>query len=307
MNSRTNCGFARRRLKGVTLIELLISMVIGLVVIGAVLVSMVGSGKGARFQTAYTQMNEDAQIGLSILSRDIQMAGFSNPTGFFDANSSVTPVVTPSWVLSYASMPGTFVFGCDTGFATPTVAVLVCAPAPVAPAIASAAIEAVYEADGRNVAVNSTGLPTDCIGTGIGATPPIARNRFFVAPNATSGRPELQCANSFGQSESIVENIENMQILYGLSLTPPAAPAIPPPPQVVRYVPAALIAAAAPPQWGNVLSVRVCLLVRSADPVLDVGEDSVAFTDCNGAIQTSADRHLRRAYFMTAAIRSQMP
>lgn len=304
MINRSNFSFSGTRSLGLTLIELLISMVIGLVVIGAVLVSMIGSGKGAKFQAAYTQMNEDAQIGMSILSRDIKMAGYSNPTGYFDANSGSVPAVTPSWVLSFTNFTGTFVFGCDTSFAAPGAAVLACGPATAT----TAAIEVVYEADLRDVALVG-GVPSSCIGTTLGASAPfIARNRYFVA-NGPSGRPELQCANNAGLSESIVENVEDMQVLYGLSLTPPVPPAIPPPPQVVRYAPASLIAAAAPPQWGNVLSVRICLLVRSADPVLDVGvrEDSVSYADCNGTTQSSPDRRLRRAYFMTAAIRSQMP
>lgn len=297
-----------RRSRGLTLIELLISMVIGLVVVGAVIVSMIGSGKAGRFQEAYSQMNEDAQIALSIISRDIQMAGYSNPTGLVN----ITPLTaTPTMVLAFANLsPGNPVFGCDTGFANSSAAAnsLVCGTA------TNAAIEVVYEADGRNT-VPASGVPSDCLGNGLaGAAPFIARNRYFLTTSSASGasgRPELSCASSTAGngSQPLVENIENMRISYGVSLPAPAPPNLPVPAQVVRYVSATQITTAGVTEWANVVSVRVCLLVRSAERVLTTGgaEDTLTYMDCAGASQTSSDGYLRRAYFSTAALRDKMP
>jgi type IV pilus assembly protein PilW len=58
-------------------------------------------------------------------------------------------------------------------------------------------------------------------------------------------------------------------------------------------------------EWGNVISVRICLLMRSADPVLSA-EDTRTYLDCGSASQTSNDNYLRRAYFTTATLRSKM-
>lgn len=295
-----------RRIRGLTLIELLISMVIGLVVVGAVIVSMIGSGKAGRFQEAYSQMNEDAQIALSIISRDIQMAGYSNPTGLVPV---VPPTATPTMVLAFANLgPGNPVFGCDTGFLNPGAAAnsLVCGTA------TTAAIELVYEADGRNTVPTGGGVPSDCLGNGLGGVAPfIARNRYFLTTSSasgSSGRPELSCASSTAgnTSQPLVENIEDMRIVYGVSL-----PAVVPPvaAQVVRYVSASQIATAGVTEWANVVSVRVCLLARSAERVLTTGgaEDTLTYMDCAGASQTSSDGYLRRAYFSTSAIRDKMP
>jgi type IV pilus assembly protein PilW len=284
----------RSRNRGISLIEILISLVIGLVIIGAVLISMIGSGKAGRYQAAYTQMNEDAQLGLSMLSRELQQAGYSSPTGL-----AVGPV-PPLLVLQFASTAGlNAVIGCDTGFANVNALPLVCG------ADTQAAFEVVYEADVRMTAPQGAGAgnPTDCMGFQILVGPPyITRNRYYVALGGagSSGRPELRCANTGGQTEPLVENVEAMAVLYGVANA--VAPT-----QVVRYVTATEIRAVGAAEWFNVISVRVCLVVRSSDPVLDSGEDTPAYRDCAGTLQNPADRYLRRAYFTTAAIRDKMP
>jgi type IV pilus assembly protein PilW len=284
----------RSRNRGISLIEILISLVIGLVIVGAVLISMIGSGKAGRYQAAYTQMNEDAQIALSMLSRELQQAGYSSPTGL----SAVSPATSPpTFKLDFASLAGgTYVIGCDTGFANANAAVLACGTG------TQAAFEVVYEADLKTTAPQAT-KPSDCMGDGITVGPPyIARNRYYVAAGASgsSGRPELRCASASGNTEPLVENVEAMAVWYGVSVA--AAPT-----QVVRYVTATQIRAVGAAEWLNVISVRVCLVVRSPDPVLDNGEDSPAYKDCSGTRQTPNDRYLRRAYFTTAAIRDKMP
>jgi type IV pilus assembly protein PilW len=283
----------RSTLKGASLIEVLMSLVIGLMVVGAVMVSMMGAGQAGKFQSALAQMNEDAQIALSILSRDLQMAGYSRPTGLVPA---ISPAGTQVMGFTFAAL-GTspFVLGCDTGFANPGNA-STCGTA------ATSAIEVTYEADKDNT-VLTDGVPTNCLGNKILEGPPyVTRNRFFISTGA-AGRPELSCASQT-LSEPLVENIENMKIWYGTSVAAK-------PTQVVRYVTATQIAtlgAGAALEWGRVISVRVCLLVRSAEPVLNAGgEDTLGYLDCDASPQISNDRRLRRAYFTTATLRDKMP
>ncbi len=287
----------RHRSRGISLIEILISLVIGLVIVGAVLISMIGSGKAGRYQAAYTQMNEDAQIALSILSRDLQQAGYSAPTGL-----QLGPV-PPQQILVFTALGLTnYIFGCDTDFANPQAPALACG----AVAGAQPAFEVAYEADVRTTAPQGGGVgtPSDCLGNSISAGPPfIARNRYFLT-TGKSQRPELSCTsvNATAPPQPLVENIESMTLLYGV-VNPGAAV----PTQVVRYVTATQVTAVGPAEWRNVSSVRVCLVVRSSDTVLDNGEDSPAYRDCAGTLQTPTDRYLRRAYSTTAAIRDKMP
>jgi type IV pilus assembly protein PilW len=283
------------RVRGISLIEMMISLVIGLVVVGAVLVSIIGSSKAGRFQSAYAGMNEDAQIGLSLLSRDLQMAGYAQPTALTSSGGAAPTFSLTSTTLGV----GAFVFGCDTGFADPRAAILVCG------ALATPAFEVAYEADANNTVLTG-GAPSDCLGNRILVGPPyVARNRYFISVGP-AGRPELSCAsdNAANTAQPLIENIEDMKIWYGVSVL--ALPT-----QVVRYVTATEIAAlgavAAAAEWNQVISARVCLLVRSADPVLNAGDDTLSYLDCDSVSQTSNDRYLRRAYFTTASLRVRMP
>jgi type IV pilus assembly protein PilW len=170
-----------------------------------------------------------------------------------------------------------------------------------------------YEADQRNTVLQGGATPSDCLGNAIaGVAPFVANNRYYISLGPTGDRPELHCAgvNPPGgplvPGQPLVENIDDMRVWYGLSNTPTSR-------QVVRYVTAADIAAtgagaAGAAQWANVVSVRICLLVRSAEPVLKGGDEgTLTYLDCGAATQTSNDRHLRRAYFTTASLRIKMP
>lgn len=312
-----------RSIRGVSLVEILISMAIGLVVVGAVVVSFVGSGKAGRYQAALSQMNQDAQMGLNMLSREIQLAGYSAPVALTNVSATGT---TANFVVSYnlgtATAP---IFGCDVTrgnssfdtFVDPTAASLACSASAATPTVSGFGVQ--YEADVMNTVPSSTGAPTDCLGASIAQVVPgvglpyyVARNRFFIdyttGANA-SGRPELYCASdkAGASKQPLLENVEDMQVWYGVKASGATR-------QVIRYVQAgnaasiaSTINAAGAAEWANVISVRICLLMRSAEPVLSSdGDDTLAYQDCNGKSQTSNDRYLRRAYFTTSTLRSKM-
>lgn len=315
-----------RNVRGISLIELLVSMAIGLVVVSAVIVSYLGSGQASRHQSALTQMNQDAQIGLNMLSREIQLAGYSAP-------ASVTVVAGPPSVTSInyhnlncgagacalANLVSTtsYIFGCDgtrgvSPFTSPTATALACGPAVGA---TSAGFGVVYEADVKNTAPTAGGVPTDCLGASIGATNPganqyyVARNRFFIdvaTGGGATGRPELFCASdkAGASKQPLLENVEDMQVWYGVSnvaVTQTAASR-----QVVRYAKAGAVNAAGAAEWDKVVSVRICLLMRSEEVVLTSAEDTLTYLDCDSNSQTSNDRYLRRAYYTTSTVRSKM-
>ena len=77
---------------GVALMEMLVALVIGLVVVGAVLATYLSTGQSGRLQSAFAQMDEDAQIGLQILSSDLLMAGFGRTFAVLFADTPTNPV-----------------------------------------------------------------------------------------------------------------------------------------------------------------------------------------------------------------------
>lgn len=276
-----------RGIRGITLIELMISMVIGLVVVGAVVVSFVDSGKASRYQAALGQMNQDAQVALNLLSREVQLAGYVSPVQSLgttpplfgcDGTKGAVPFTDPA-------ATGALTCGADTGTTV-------------------SALEVVYEADLYNTVVATGSVPSDCLGNGFSATPYIVRNRYFVDSTA-SGRPELYCASNLSAKQPLLENVDELQIWYGIVAA--AAPT-----QVIRYARAGKDVASTGTvngigiaEWSNVMSVKICLLMRSAEPVL-TDEDSSTYKDCSATDQTSSDKYLRRAYFTTATVRAKM-
>lgn len=269
--------------RGVSLVEVMVSLVIGLVVVGAVMVSYLGSGTSGRQQSAFSTMTEDAQIAFTILQRDISMAGYSRP---IDTATAASGTVTFTKALSTRS-----IFGCDTGFTSPSASssTIACGGS------ATQVIEVVYEAD----RYTSPGGNKDCIGNTIaatdvtaGATATMAYNRYYVS-NSASGRPELHCASSGQTGQPLIENVESMQISYGEAAASDVR-------QVVRYVSAANVTS-----WDRVVAVRICLLMRSAEPVL-TDEDISSYTDCSQATVTPVDKYARRAYFSTITLRNRM-
>lgn len=276
-----------RGMKGITLIELMISMVIGLVVVGAVIVTFVDSGKVSRYQSALGQMNQDAQVALNLLSREVQLAGYVSP------------------VQSLGTTPP--LFGCDgtagtVPFTNPAATgALTCGDAT---GTTVSALEVVYEADLYNTVVASGSVPSDCLGNGFSATPYIVRNRYFI-DTGPAGRPELYCASNLSAKQPLLENVDDLQIWYGIVAA--AAPN-----QVIRYARAGKDAASTgtvnelgTAEWNNVMSVRICLLMRSAEPIL-TSEDPSTYKDCSGTDQTTTGKYLRRAYFTTATVRAKM-
>jgi type IV pilus assembly protein PilW len=300
----------RSKMRGLSLVEVMVSLIIGLVVVGAVLVSYLSSGKTSRQQVAYAEMNENAQLGLALLSRELLLAGYSAPTG---SPAPVAPAVVGSFSRTYT---GRAVFGCDNGFSNPRVVNPTLLPPSLNSTVAcngggvagTPAIEFVYQADLTNTVPTNAliPLPSDCLGNGLVpfvTVPPtpggffMAYNRFYLSTGST-GRSELHCASGQGGvGQPLVDNVDEMMIWYGEAN--PASPRA-----VARYVSAANLA---DPTFAMVVSVKICLLMRSSEPVNDAELGaSPKYLDCNSVQRDLPDRFLRRAYFSTTTLRNKM-
>ncbi len=294
---------SRSRMRGLSLIEVMVSLVIGMVIVGAVLVSYISSGKTSRQQAAYAEMHENAQMAMTLLSRDLLLAGYAQASG---SQTAGTPPVT-TFTRTYS---GRAVFGCDKGFTTPnTTGTAACVTSTGKPAI-----EVTYEADTTNtVPVAVSGFPdspSDCkgarlrpaTGTLSGVDFFITSNRYYLA-TGTSGRSELHCASATQDAsagavaaEPLVDNVEDMKIWYGEAASLATSR------QIVRYVTAANVT-----NWPLIVSVRVCLLVRSSEPVVDKELTATPkYLDCDSTEQNLPDNFLRRAYFTTTTLRNKM-
>lgn len=314
---------ASRRNRGVTLIELLISMTLGLVVTIAVINAYLGGSRAAQVAAAQARMNDDAASVLSLLGSHIRMAGNNPERAFRAASAARNP--------AYATPGGTAfaIRGCDGRFANVANAAriddLAC-PASVAGAADSLAIT--YEADAFNTASTEHGnIPMDCVGFALDATratvtvyDPVSgipgpveidyylgENRFYIAASP-DGVPRLMCRGNGNGSQPgvLAENVEDLQLTIGLA--PPAATGG----SVAGYLSAsemaahpALVGLTDAERWAKAVSVRICILMRSSQPVVhDAG--SAKYHDCAGELVSPADLYLRRAYRTTVVLRGRV-
>lgn len=72
------------RQAGLSLIELMISVVLGLIVIAAVFSMYTGNSRSARFVEGLQVMQENGRYGLSVLQHGLRLAGYSQQ-GYIDA------------------------------------------------------------------------------------------------------------------------------------------------------------------------------------------------------------------------------
>lgn len=289
--------------RGLTLIELLVSLTLGLVLIGAVLAAYAAMVTSTRQQQALREMSEGAQWALSLLRRDLLMAGYVHPSEV--SGERFTPQV--------ADIQARPVFGCERGFDQPKAAP---AQAQCNPSGAvTPALEINFEATRDTAVPNPNGYLTDCVGTvlalGSGAVQSVAADpgtriatshRYFVLPAVSGGPPQaLACASPSSTAERLVPGVETLSVRYGVAsawkVDDPASR------RPVRYVSAADVA---PGEWAGVVAVRVCVLMQSLSPVA-LGEQGAVmqYRNCDGVQEQSADGRLRRAYITTVSLRNR--
>ncbi|TXH90660.1 MAG: hypothetical protein E6Q78_02430 [Rhodoferax sp.] len=293
----SKCLMKRKSQAGLSLVELMVSLVIGLMVVGAVLIGFMNAKSSNALQGAYADMNESAQIGLTIISRDLLAAGYSQPTGVPTSGTG------DQFSRNYSGWP---LLGCSKGFIAgkeKATTALTAADCNSSGAIAPA-IDIRFEADTVNTVPNGAGVPTDCLGNGLTSAGSyyLASNRYYLATTAGSSRSELHCASNEGSNgQPLVENVEALKFWYGEADAANTR-------QVVRYVEADTDLTNKVTDWGRVVSVKICLLMRSAEQVRNAEEGALTYLDCDNQTRTNAvgDRYARRAYFTTVTLRNRM-
>lgn len=329
----------RQQQRGMTLIELMISITLGLFITISVIGAYLGISNASRTAEAIGRMNEDGQIALTILSQQLRMAGV-NPSQPNRSTNSIGLSARGNSVPLHNSVTNAYAIrGCDltfTNVSDPSVSTggLTCAH--TATSSRPDSISIAYEADRYNTVPTSTGTPTDCMGSGItpvsanyldsnGATTTTliyeAENRFYVGTSTSIVNPTLYCkGNATAAAQPLVENVEDLQLSYGtvnpdpaasflyLSTTPSFTTTM-----VLGYLNAYEVdnnatlpgtsGLATPERWNAVKTVRICLVVRSELPIA-ASADSARYLDCEGTLKTPADRRLRRAFTTTVVLRN---
>lgn len=276
-----------------------ISLLLALVVVVGLLLAYLGSAISSRQQRAQVEMTQDAQFALTLMARDLQMAGYVEPASI--AVGAITPRV--------AFRP---VFGCNDGFddGNAEFSSATCAPAPAAgTASPGPSLEVNYQATPDVALVQTGNLPVDC--KGVGVNPDAASNLYLVSnryyvetPTGTSAVPALYCGSNAGTAGSrsdapLIDQVEALSVAYGVA--PGWTATDPTTWRPAYYVDATAVGA----NWPQVVAVRLCVLMRSREKVL-TSEDDTTYQDCTGSAMTSTDRRMRRAFVSTVALRNKV-
>ena len=295
---------ARGPAAGFTLIEMMVSLAIGLAVVGALIAAYLAAFSSGRRTDALMQITEDATLALNVMRQQVAQAGFSQPHGVSEGGGG----------LVLHTFPG--VFGCEgSAFVDLQSSILTpdnCQAADPGPS-ASDTLEVAYEgsvlpAKASNGILGGSGnnpQPLDCLGNSFAKTHDDATgddywlndSKFYVSGGS------LYChgpGNAAGAA--LVQNVETLQVTYGMAAAPAGAPGAG---QIVYYD---VAPPPGSPLWANVVSVNLCVQVRSPAKVLDKAATATLgnWIDCRNAQRTSSDGYMRRTFATTIVLQNKL-
>ncbi len=320
---------ARRRNLGVTLVELMVAMVVGLVITLAAIAALTASRSGFTAADASAQLRENGRFAADLLYRIAVQAGYEDIAyGMGTKSNSLFGAALPSPDITGFDNA---VFGTQTTF-----------PPTLANGSRPGSCGSVSDTSCRNGSdililryQGSSTPPTSATGDGsiincagraepspTGAGDDRAYSVFHVARGA-SGEPALMCSYRSGSSwvtEPIVQGVEGFQVLYGVDFNDGAVSGQDSVPD--RYVRASQLVVPGNPtatedNWRRVRSLRIGLLVRgpvgsavdhaaSGRTYYPLGVTQSAATDTGTALAITADGRLRQELGFTVYLHNRL-
>lgn len=252
---------------GLSLIELMVAMTVGLLVLAVATGLFVSAKSGYIAQTDSAQILDTGRHTIDVVSRSIRQASYLN----WDAGIDETILVEPG---------GPAVLGIDAKSLKSRSAGI---SSPMAQSVNGSDVLAIRFA-GSGKGSNGDGTVLNCAGFGVGSGEAKGRDNrgwsiFYVAEDA-SGEPELYCkypGDESWASQAIARGVESFQVLYALDTDGDGYPN--------SFVNATTIDAmdnasatsierhgvsaadGRQAHWRNVVAVKVAVLVRGAHSV----------------------------------------
>ncbi|MFZ6750114.1 PilW family protein [Undibacterium sp. Ren11W] len=288
-------GFSRHQ--GFTLIELMVSITIGLIILLFITSLFVNSKASYDIGDDSSRLQEDGRYAMGVIGRNIIQAGYGK----------LLTATTTDFVKADGS-PAQAMKGCNSGFADPKATSL----DPVCGTSGKPAFQIRYRVDDTYNA--NTGVGADCNGQNAAmknadgsanttATDPgIVTNRFYLATKSGESTTSLYCNGSgaFTNPQPILSNVEDMLITYGADTSGNFTPD--------QYTTDATVIEALPispnnnkTNWNQIISVKVCLQVVSANKVTTSAQ---TYTKCDGSSATASDKKLRATFTNVFTIRN---
>jgi len=212
-------------MRGVGLIELMVSIAIGLLIVGALSSVFLSTTRTSRTQDASAQLDDSGRFALESIARVVRLAGYRNWGG----PQSNPPGYTGTGDPSLNGVDGN---DADVGFSD---------------------VLAIRFHGSGPVAGLADGTITDCTGVPVaeGATLADRRTNTFSVARVNNAL-RLMCDPGTG-AVALASDIESFQLLYGLDLV--GSDRVPD-----RWASAAQVAG----QWEQVVAVRISILMSAA-------------------------------------------
>ncbi len=251
--------------RGIGLVEVLVSATLGLVVMAGVFQVYIDSRQSQRVNNAVFRMQEAGRAAINLMGNSLSMAGYmADLGGDFEAVFPASGNFPKGGVVAGFDDDQQADNGVKDG---------------------TDWFELRYQGNA------SDGLVLDCVGNTLPAGDPAYPNDVFPMAFAVSENNELYCDPGLGGASSrvtIAENVENMQITYGVDSNDDGT---------ANYY----VAAGDVPDFTKVVSLRLSLLVRSADRV---ASGPMAYTFNGVTVADPGDRRLRFVFGSTIRLRN---
>ncbi len=308
--------------RGVTLIELMVSLVIGLVISLAAAGAYIGTRGAASAQEELSRTHEYGKQAMDMIGRELQMAGFfpvfspNNP-----AQTNISGKYEPPAPLAPFPAYAAGIFGCSSGVFQPTTATCLAGAATDPDSVVvnyfsnpefGAALLNQNDCLGQNVANNAT-VNAAALAAG---QPLFISNRYALTattiptPNGGTETTRSFACNGNGQAtesntyQPIFEGVEDLVIRYGVwgNAANQQAPS--------QYYTATQVGGLGNvegvPPWQRVTSVHICMLVRTLQNTKQADEAATprTFADCRGNLVQS--NRLVKTFERTFSVRNHI-
>lgn len=261
---------------GLSLIELLVAMIIGLFITVGISSVYVGNKRSNMTSGELSQLQDNGRAVLQLLSDVIQHTAYTS-TSAAPVNDMFIRGTVPTSMCSDGSdsVVNTSLFSPlenNTSYGD-TIGVM-------------------YMGDDKlNLDCASGELPVACRYGGTAATAASRIYNYFSVQANANGDPTLMCVGSrTNTAQEIAEGVENVQFTYGEDIDNDGI--------ADRYVNSTGVT-----NWSSVVSVNIAVLVRSLAPVA-VSNSSRSYQLSEDTIVTTNDKYLRAVFTSTVRLRN---
>jgi len=269
----------KKKQSGLSLIELLVVMIIGLFITVGISSVYVGNKRSSMTTDELSLLQANGRAVLEQLTQVIQHTGYKSITRSLGEDMFIRGAVSTSKCSGGSdSVVNTGLFQAiqnDTAYGD--------------------TIGVVYLGDDL-LTTDCTGtvIPADCRLSDADTAPPINAAKiynYFKADVSAAGVPILTCSGSLSATtEEIAEGVENLQISYGEDADSDGV--------ADRFVNSDEVS-----NWGNIVSVNVAVLVRSLRPV-GVSAALRTYQLLDDVAITTNDKYLRAVFTTTIRLRN---